>query len=141
MAIFMEASLGRSPAVSCTGMFSDVAGAPEDLVCRYIEDFATAGITSGCEQGKFCPNASVTRAQMAAFIEKALNATPATPCQGTFLDVDVSTVGETFCRLIEDFATRGITSGCGDGNYCPDNPVTRAQMAVFLVAAPDPLTP
>lgn len=27
---------------------------------------------------------------------------------------------------------RGITLGCGDGNYCPDDPVTRGQMALFL---------
>jgi hypothetical protein len=34
---------------------------------------------------------------------------------------------------IEQLATEGITGGCGTGLYCPDNPVTRAQMAVFLV--------
>jgi hypothetical protein len=78
---------------------------------------------------------------MAAFIEKALNAAPTTPCQGTFTDVTVQTVGENFCRLVEDFATRGITSGCEPGKFCPDASVTRAQMAVFLVAAPAPLNP
>jgi hypothetical protein len=34
---------------------------------------------------------------------------------------------------IKQLVTEGITSGCGSGNYCPENPVTRAQMAVFLV--------
>jgi sulfur transfer complex TusBCD TusB component (DsrH family) len=34
---------------------------------------------------------------------------------------------------IEDLAARGITGGCGGGNYCPTAPVTRAQMAVFLL--------
>jgi hypothetical protein len=33
---------------------------------------------------------------------------------------------------IEQLAREGITGGCGGGNYCPDSPVTRAQMAVFL---------
>ena len=32
-----------------------------------------------------------------------------------------------------ELAAEGITSGCGNGNYCPDDNVTRAQMAVFLV--------
>jgi len=35
----------------------------------------------------------------------------------------------------------GITGGCGGDNFCPNDPITRAQMAVFLVAAPAPLLP
>ncbi len=142
MAVFMETSLGRSPAASCTGMFSDVnAGTVGDLVCRYIEDFAVAGITSGCGGGRFCPNDPVTRGQMAVFIEAALGAAPAAACTGFFSDVDAITTGDLFCRFIEDFAARGITGGCGVGQYCPQGIVTRAQMAAFLVAAPNPLTP
>jgi hypothetical protein len=34
---------------------------------------------------------------------------------------------------IKQLVAEGITSGCGAGTYCPDAPVTRAQMAVFLV--------
>jgi hypothetical protein len=34
---------------------------------------------------------------------------------------------------IEQLAAEGITAGCGNGNYCPEAPVTRDQMAVFLV--------
>jgi hypothetical protein len=34
---------------------------------------------------------------------------------------------------IKQLVVEGITAGCGNGNYCPDSPVTRAQMAVFLV--------
>jgi hypothetical protein len=78
---------------------------------------------------------------MAVFIEAALNATPAATCAGTFPDVNAGTTGDVFRRFIEDFANQGITGGCGGGNYCPNAPVTRAQMAVFLVAAPPPLNP
>jgi hypothetical protein len=142
MAVFMEASLGRAPAPTCTGLFSDSdASTVGDLVCRFIEDFAAAGITGGCGDGRFCPNDPVTRAQMAVFIEASLGAIPSATCAGTFFDVNAGTVGDLFCRYIEDFATKGITGGCGGGNYCPNAPVTRAQMAVFLVAAPDPLLP
>jgi hypothetical protein len=33
---------------------------------------------------------------------------------------------------IDQFAAQGITTGCGGGNYCPENNVTRAEMAVFI---------
>jgi hypothetical protein len=39
-----------------------------------------------------------------------------------------------FCRWIQELVTRGITAGCGGGNYCPDVANTRGQMAVFLTA-------
>jgi len=41
----------------------------------------------------------------------------------------------SFYAFIEEMRARNITAGCGGGNYCPDNPVTRGQMAVFLVRA------
>lgn len=37
-----------------------------------------------------------------------------------------------FCPWIEELARRAVVSGCGDGNYCPGQPVMRAQMAVFI---------
>jgi hypothetical protein len=40
---------------------------------------------------------------------------------------------DAFALIEEQLATRGITAGCGVGNYCPQNPVTRVEMAVFLV--------
>ena len=41
-----------------------------------------------------------------------------------------------FSRFIEALAASGITGGCGDGsNYCPNAPLTRGQMAVFLAKA------
>ncbi len=38
-------------------------------------------------------------------------------------------------QYVEALAASGITSGCGNGNYCPDNTLTRGQMAVFLAKA------
>lgn len=38
-----------------------------------------------------------------------------------------------FCPWITDLLDRGVVSGCGAGNYCPSNPVSRAQMAIFLL--------
>ena len=65
------------------------------------------------------------------------------PATGTvFPDVPAS---NPFARWIEELSREGVTGGCGGGLYCPDNPVTRQQMAVFLLKtlqgptyAPDP---
>jgi len=105
---------------------------------RFIMALYAAGITGGCSVNPplFCPENIITRGQMAVFMEASLGVTPAPPCTGTvFNDVNATTVGSAFCGYIEDFASRGITAGCGGGNYCPFNPVTRQQMAVFIEAA------
>ena len=140
MAVFIETSLGASPSATCTGMFNDVSSLTVgDVICGFIEDSASRGITGGCSTNPplFCPDAPITRGQMAVFIEAALG-NPANTCTARFTDVPL---GNPFCGFVERLADDGITSGCGGGNFCPDNPVTRAQMAVFLVAAPSPLSP
>ncbi|MGE5235789.1 MAG: S-layer homology domain-containing protein [Acidobacteriota bacterium] len=60
-----------------------------------------------------------------------LQVSPA-PATATFNDVPVGAFGFQF---IEALAASGITAGCGGGNFCPNDPITRAQMAVFLSAA------
>jgi hypothetical protein len=128
MAVFVESFLGNPPN-TCQGQFSDVP--TTNGFCGFIERMAQDGITSGCGGNNFCPDSPVTRGQMAVFIEVALG-NPANTCLGQFNDVP-STNG--FCGFIERMAQDGITSGCGNNNFCPDNPVTRAQMAVFLMTA------
>jgi len=55
------------------------------------------------------------------------------PATATFpLDVPTS---HPFFRFIEALASAGITGGCGTGSYCPNNPVTRGEMAVFFATA------
>ncbi len=54
------------------------------------------------------------------------------PASATFNDVPL---GHWAFRHIEALADSGITAGCGGGAYCPDSPLTRAQMAVFLAKA------
>jgi hypothetical protein len=46
-----------------------------------------------------------------------------------FTDVPASS---PFCPWVEELARRGVVSGCGGGNYCPSQAVTRQQMGVFL---------
>ena len=69
---------------------------------------------------------------MAAFLLKSEHGSAYLPpaCTGVFADVPCPS---TFANWIEQLATEGVTSGCGNGNYCPASSVTRAQMAVFLL--------
>ncbi len=54
------------------------------------------------------------------------------PSTATFADVPTTS---PFFQYVEALASAGIVAGCGGGNYCPSNPVTRGQMAVYLAIA------
>jgi hypothetical protein len=97
-----------------------------------INEIAREKITLGCNppiSDRFCPDSSVTRGQMAAFLDRALTLPPT----GTdfFTDDD----GSTFEANINRVAAAGITLGCSDRMYCPNNTVTRGQMASFMIRA------
>lgn len=96
---------------------------------REIEWLAAQGITKGCSDTRFCPDRAVTRAQMAAFLTRARNLPSG---DATFSDVGS---GHTFHKAIAALADAGITKGCGGTEFCPDDPVTRGQMAAFLFRA------
>jgi hypothetical protein len=110
-------------------VFSDVPAG--SFAAAHIEQIARDGITSGCGGGRFCPNQTVTRGQMALFLLKALLGSDFLPSDptGIFDDVPVS---HPFARWIEELSRRSITAGCGGGNYCPGQDNTRGEMAVFL---------
>ena len=104
--------------------FTDV-----DDFAAAIEWLYTAGITGGCEPTLFCPNARVTRAQMAMFLDRALDLPAATT---DYFDDDDGRTGE---GSINALAKAAITGGCGVRRYCPSRAVTREQMAAFLYRA------
>jgi SpoIID/LytB domain protein len=85
------------------------------------------GITSGCTANGFCPDQFVTRAEMAAFLVRALDLPRTT---GDPFDDDD---GHALEAEIASLAAGGITSGCSTTSFCPDRVVTRAEMAAFLV--------
>jgi len=101
---------------------------------RFVETLLHNGVTGGCAASTYCPDASVTRAQMAVFLLKGKHGSSFLPpaCTGLFDDVPCPSA---FADWIEELSHEGITGGCGGGNYCPSNPVIRQQMAVFLLKA------
>jgi len=106
--------------------FSDDNGTTHE---SSINKIAEAGITGGCEPGHFCPNASVSRAQMAGFLVRALGLPAATK------DYFWDDKGNSLEAAINSLAEAAVTGGCGDGKYCPKAAVTREQMAAFLQRA------
>ena len=134
MASFLTRALGLETPPQPAG-FADVD--PDSVHAASIEALHTAGITVGCTQQplRYCPNRPVTRAQMASFLTRALGLeTPPQPAG--FADVDPDSV---HAASIEALHTAGITVGCTQQplQYCPNRPVTRAQMAAFLHRARD----
>jgi hypothetical protein len=98
-----------------------------------IRWLAATGITKGCASRMFCPNDHVTRGQMAAFLSRALGL--ASPSRPIVFD---DTGGHTFTNDISKLAHAGITLGCNppdNDRFCPDDDVTRGQMAAFMVRA------
>jgi hypothetical protein len=96
----------------------------------------TAGVTQGCNpptNNRYCGEQRVTRGQMAAFLTRAFNL-PAYSGPDRFRDDN----GNIFEGAIERLAQAGITVGCNppaNDRFCPDQSVTRGQMATFLKRA------
>jgi hypothetical protein len=99
-----------------------------------VANLVRNGVTAGIGGGNYGESMSITREQMAVFLMKAKHGLcyVPPPCAGIFPDVQCPS---QFANWIEALAAEGITGGCGGGNYCPGNPVTRQQMAVFLLKA------
>ena len=100
---------------------------------NYFNSLAWAynsGIVSGTSADTFSPEASCTRAQMAVMLWR-LNGKPAVTGNSTFKDI--SSLGPNAKKGIEWCYEEGIVGGYENGTlYKPDDPVTRAQMAVML---------
>jgi uncharacterized repeat protein (TIGR01451 family) len=134
MAVFLlKAKLGAAhvpPPASGTAFLDVPAGS---FAADWIEELASLGVTAGCGNGNFCPGATLTRAQMAVFLLRMLDGSAYVPppAVGVFEDVPV---GSFAADWIEALYALNVTGGCSTSPllFCPDNPNTRGQMAVFL---------
>ena len=113
------------------GTFGDVSAG--DVHAPGIAAVAAAGLTTGYADGTFRPGQDVTRGQMATFLFRGLDLTD--PGGTSFPDVAADNVHAPGIRAV---AAAGIAGGFGDGTYRAELPVTRAQMATFLVRALEP---
>ena len=132
----LVAFVNPAPAVALEG-FSDLADA--GVHRQAVESLDAEGVLAGteCAPAEFCPTAPVTRWVMAVWLVRVLDGSKPTPVTSSRF-VDVST-DEWWAPYVERLAELNITQGCGSGppRYCPDDAVTRGQMASFLVRAFD----
>lgn len=132
----MAAFMARAFHLPATDMdhFDDDEG---HLFESAINRLATAGITQGCNppaNDAFCPDRDMTRGAMAAMLARAFHY----PASGVdrFSDDD----GHVFESAIQRIAAAGVTVGCNppaNDHFCPDDTVTRGEMATFLTRALD----
>jgi RHS repeat-associated protein len=139
MAVFIIATIynGGSFTYSDTPYFTDVL--PSNPFFKFVQKMRDLGIAAGETATTYGPNDPVTRAQMAVFITLARLGPQTVFTYGAtqqFGDVPPS---NPFFKFVQKLAEMGITAGCTAAsgttlaNYCPDNAVTRDQMAVFLI--------
>jgi hypothetical protein len=101
-----------------------------------INQLKEMGVTQGCNppvNNEFCPDSLVTRGQMAAFLVRFFGYTD-NGGGNLFIDDD----GSIFENDIDKLGTAGVTKGCNpptNNEFCPDDYVTRGQMAAFLQRA------
>jgi hypothetical protein len=137
MAIFIERGIHGSdynPPAGTGTVFVDVPLSYWDT--DWIEQLYADHITGGCWASPltYCPDSPTTRAEMAVFLLKAKHGVDYNPpaAVGIFTDVPTSYWDASW---IEQLYAEEITGGCNSSplSYCPENQVTRAEMAVFLV--------
>ena len=98
---------------------------------------ARRGVLAGtqCSPGRICPDEPVTRSTAAVWLGRAVTGSePAEATSVRFADVDP---GDWRASHIERLAELGVTRGCAADplRFCPDEPVTRGQMAALLARA------
>jgi hypothetical protein len=114
--------------------FSDISGS---VHASSINSIAATGITKGCnppDNDRYCPEQAITREEMASMLTRALHLPAA--ADNYFNDIESS----VHAANINALAAAGITKGCNppdNDRYCPEQEVTRGQMAAFLARALD----
>ena len=121
-----------------TSDFTDVVC--PDFFANFIEQLFKDGITGGCRINLYCPGSPVSRAQMAVFLERAVRGSSFMPPPASCINGHTNHFTDVVCpdffaNFIEQLFQDGITGGCGTNLFCPGDPVTRWQMAIFLVRA------
>ena len=115
-----------TPLATMASSFDDVAA--DVSYGPAVDWLAEAGITLGCTTTSYCPDGTVTRAEMAAFLWRLENSPGGSPPAG-FDDLPIG----SFARSAVDWLlASGTTTGCTTWSYCPQGLVTRAQMFSFL---------
>ena len=118
---------------SLTPFVFSTSGSPG--IQRVLRSISPAVVIEGTHAYVLCISHSAvgaTNQSAGATLWYQLQVSPA-PATATFPNDVPTTSG--FFRFVEALAAAGITGGCAPGSFCPNDPVTRGQMAVFLSTA------
>jgi SpoIID/LytB domain protein len=119
--------------------FTDVATTSPHVAA--VNRLARAGIVSGGAGGAppstFAPDAVVSRGQMASFVARALQRVTGTPTCATIRDFFADDAGDAHEACINGLTALAIVGGTGPGRYSPARPVTRDQLAAFVMRTVD----
>lgn len=117
-----------------TSPFSDVL--PADYWFDGANLLYGAHVTGGCNLSplQYCPTTNVTRGQMAIFVARTVFGGDGFSFSSTPYFADVPATHPYF-KWIQKLRDLGVTGGCSATSYCPDSPVTRQQMAIFIIRA------
>jgi len=123
-----------------TGIFTDVPVAGKEWMQPWVEQFYREGMTTGCGSNplRYCPEAQTTRAEMSVFVLRSTHGPTYQPPAATGIFGDLPVAGKEWMQpWVEQYYHEGITTGCAANplRYCPENSVTRAEMAVFVSRA------
>ncbi|MYH44232.1 MAG: hypothetical protein F4017_00785 [Acidimicrobiaceae bacterium] len=135
MAVWLVRALdGRDPPSTRDSRFVDVAS--RRWWAPHVERLFDLRVTYGCgaHPARFCPYQPVSRGETASFLRRAFRLSPADPAEiAGFVD----TGGNIHESAIDALAVAGVTTGCSTSpaRFCPDAPVTRAEMASLLTRA------
>jgi hypothetical protein len=124
--VLIAGLLHVAPAAAVVPPFIDTSDHPFEVDIEWLRQ---QEITNGCGGDRFCPDAAVSRDQMASFLARAF-ALPASASDAFSDDTGSPHEGD-----INRLAASGITLGCAPGRFCPTGLVTRQQMASFLARA------
>jgi S-layer homology domain len=114
-----------------------------------IETLLHNNITSGCTADSYCPDALLSRSQIAIFLAKAVakgaanipnsgttrnGASYSCTFGGTSFFVDVAPT-DPFCKHVHYLAAQNVISACGTSRYCPNDLLSRLEMSAFVARA------
>jgi hypothetical protein len=140
-AVYLSRAMGLEPRSVAEPSFADVPRSHWAL--EFVEAIYARMIMAGglANPPRFLPDESVTRAAAAIALVRAKGMEPLRPSQATFADVPLDHWASGWIERLVDRDSWGgvvVAAGCDPGpapQFCPDEVVTRAQLAVFLCRA------
>lgn len=126
---FVRAKHGRHfvPPVPGRSRFEDVPATSP--MHPWVEQFVSDGLTGGCGPGRFCPDSTVSRAQLAVFAGSLLGWKPGAIDVPRPVDLNGFEWADYFIRKA---VAEHLMRPCGADKFCPGDPVTHDQLKIVM---------